>query len=252
MGEESNAGVVVLRSPRLVAAGVRHGFSTRVGGVSVEPFASMNLARAVGDDLDAVAENHRRFAAAVGYAADRLHESSQVHGAAVVSVRGPDVLATRTLSADALVATEPGDAVAVRVADCVPVLLAVPGRGVAAVHAGWRGVVAGVVGAALDVLGGATEDVLAAIGPCIGACCFEVGPEVADAIAAVSAPAVVHPREGANPHVDLRAAVAWQLAARGVDAVDQVGGCTRCDAARFHSFRRDGKRSGRLLAAIVA
>ena len=132
MGEENNAGVVVLRSPRLVAAGVRHGFSTRVGGVSVDPFASMNLARAVGDDLDAVAENHRRFAAAVGYAADRLHESSQVHGAAVVSVRGPDVLATRTLSADALVATEPGDAVAVRVADCVPVLLAVPGRGVAA------------------------------------------------------------------------------------------------------------------------
>lgn len=245
---------VVLRSERFTRAGIRHGFSTRGGGVSEGPYAAMNLARNVGDSPAAVAENHRRFAAAVGYAPDRLFESSQVHGARVLRVDGAEVPATRREEADALVTSTPGDAVAVRVADCVPVLLAAPGRGVvAAVHAGWRGVAARIIGAAVVAMDVPPDEVIAAVGPCIGGCCFEVGDDVAEEIAAASTASVVRRAVGgARPKVDLREAAGWQLAAAGVAAVEHVGGCTMCEAGRFHSFRRDGKASGRLLAAVVA
>jgi YfiH family protein len=243
----------VLRASNLTEAGIRHGFSTRHGGVSAGPFASMNLARAVGDDPGAVAENHRRFAAVVGYDPGRLYESSQVHGARVLRADGREVLATRAEEADALVTSTAGDAVAVRVADCVPVLLAAPGAAVvAAVHAGWRGVAQRVVEAALAAMAVDPRRVIAAVGPCIGACCFEVGDEVAAEIAAASTEAAVRRADGVKPRVDLRAAVAAQLAGAGVGAIEQVGGCTRCEEARYHSYRRDGKASGRLLAAIVA
>lgn len=243
----------VLRAGNLTGAGIRHGFSTRLGGVSVGAFASMNLARAVGDDPEAVAENHRRFAAAVGYDAGRLYESSQVHGARVLRADRREVAVTRAEEADALVSSTAGDAVAVRVADCVPVLLAAPGAGVvAAVHAGWRGVAQRVVDAALGAMAAEPGGVIAAVGPCIGPCCFEVGDEVAAEIAAAAGEGVVQRRPGEKPRVDLRAAVAAQLAGAGVRAVEQVGGCTRCEAGRYHSYRRDGRASGRLLAAIVA
>ncbi len=247
------SGATVLRAGLLTRAGVRHGFSTRGGGVSEGPFAAMNLARNVGDAPAAVAENHRRFADAVGYAPGRLFESSQVHGARVLRVDGAEVSAARSEEADGLVCATPGDAVAVRVADCVPVLLAAPGRGVvAAVHAGWRGVAKRIVDEALASMGADPGEVIAAVGPCIGGCCFEVGEEVAAEIAGASVDAVVARGEGAKPKVDLRAAVEWQLRRAGVGAMEHVGGCTMCDAGRFHSFRRDGKASGRLLGAIVA
>lgn len=185
----------------------------------------------------------------------------QVHGGRVVEADA--VLAQgATVEADAIVARAATAAVAigVRVADCVPVLLADPRTGdVAAVHAGWRGVVAGVVGAAVSALGG--ELAVAAIGPCIGACCFEVGPDVAAQIAkacGISAPvagaggagAIVLLRED-KVYVDLRRAVRTQLVAVGVRRVDDVEGCTKHEAARFHSYRRDGAGSGRMLAAIA-
>lgn len=244
----------VLRAGILTREGIRHGFSTRLGGVSVGSYAAMNLARNVGDDPAAVAENHRRFAAAVGYDPGRLFEASQVHGARALRVDGATVAALRPEEADALVASTAGDAVGVRVADCVPVLLASPGGAtVAAAHAGWRGVTRGVLAATVAAMGAPAGELRAAVGPCIGACCFEVGEEVAEEIAAASAPGVVvRATAGARPTVDLRAAVAAQLAALGVVAVEQVGGCTRCEAARYHSYRRDGKASGRLFAAIVA
>ncbi len=247
------SGATVLTAELLTRAGIRHGFSTREGGVSEGAFAAMNLARNVGDAPEAVAENHRRFAKAVGYAPERLFESSQVHGARVLRVDGAEVAATRIEEADGLICTTPGDAVAVRVADCVPVLLAAPGRGVvAAVHAGWRGVAKRIVDEALAGIGADVGEVIAAVGPCIGGCCFEVGDEVAAEIAAASVDSVVLRGAGARPRVDLRSAVEWQLRRAGVGAIGHVGGCTVCDVARFHSFRRDGKSSGRLLGAIVA
>jgi YfiH family protein len=166
----------------------------------------------------------------------------QVHGARAV-------LASEAKGAegDALVSRSAGRLpVGVRVADCIPVLVGNTRTGdVAAIHAGWRGVVAGVVGEGVRLLGGGREgELVAAIGPCIGACCFEVGREVGVQIGHVT-------REvGDKAFVDLRAAVRAQLATLGVTRVDDVPGCTKHQPELFHSFRRDGANSGRMLAAI--
>lgn len=178
----------------------------------------------------------------------------QVHGGRVVEAD-----AAPGTEADAIVARGTGAArqqviaVGVRVADCVPILIAASNGGdVAAVHAGWRGVVAEVVPAAVRALGGGP--VFAAIGPCIGACCFEVGSDVADRIARTCKErrVVVWEARG-KAYVDLRAAVRAQLLALGVaDAqIEDVPGCTTHDPERFHSYRRDGEQSGRMLAAIA-
>ena len=200
-----------------------------------------------------------------GGASDAVVQVKQVHGATVVEARdvtrregGASSPARQPCEGDAIVARAADGrvAVGVRVADCVPVLVASAETGdVAAVHAGWRGVTAGVVAASVKALGGG--GLVAAIGPCIGACCFEVGRDVADAIArAAPGAAVVAPRPHVSPDkvfVDLRAAVRRQLQDAGVDGarIDDVPGCTRHESARFHSFRRDGKDSGRMLATIV-
>jgi len=166
----------------------------------------------------------------------------QVHGA-----RAVPAAESAGQEADALVARPgPACAVGVRVADCVPVLVASTDTGaVAAIHAGWRGVVAGVVPAGVELLGRGA--LLAAIGPCIGACCFEVGADVAERIGFVTR------RAGDKAYVDLRAAVRAQLRVLGLadDAIDDVPGCTKHEPDRFHSFRRDGANSGRMLAAIA-
>ncbi|MGA2450080.1 MAG: polyphenol oxidase family protein [Polyangiaceae bacterium] len=143
-------------------------------------------------------------------------------------------------------------AVGVRVADCVPILVGHEYSGdVVAIHAGWRGVVSGVVRSGLDAL--ARWPVVAAIGPCIGACCFDVGGDVADRIELATSASVVHRQPEGRVTVDLRLAVRLQLIGLGVQVehVDDVAGCTRHQADRFHSFRRDGAMSGRMLAAIV-
>jgi YfiH family protein len=145
-------------------------------------------------------------------------------------------------------------AVGVRVADCVPVLVADPVSGdVAAIHAGWRGVVGGVLRAGVEQLfagggaRGARAGAIAAIGPCIGACCFEVGREVAAQVGFVVR------EEGDKAFVDLRAAVRAQLRGLGLEdaRIEEVAGCTKHEPERFHSFRRDGANSGRMLAAIA-
>ena len=210
-----------LESALLRAAGFRHGFSTR-------PWDFKN-------DRD---RSEEAVSLILRLPRERTYCVSQVHGARAVRAEG-DVAAVAKEEADALVATEPGTAASVRVADCVPILLASSKTGaVAAVHAGWRGVVLRVVDAAFQL----GDFDLAAIGPCIGVCCFEIGDEVATKLAP-------HVRDG---HGDLRAAVRAQLRAHDLqDAhIDDVGGCTMCDPARFFSFRRDGDAAGRHLAAI--
>jgi polyphenol oxidase len=250
-----------LQSALLTRAGFRHGFSTRQGGVSVAPYQTLNLARNVGDSTDAVKENHRRFAGAVGYAPERLYEVTQVHGALILRANvSEDPLSFRAREADALLAREANVAVGIRVADCVPLLVADPVSGaVAAIHAGWRGVVAGVVSASLSALlkhaRARPADLLCALGPHIGPKAFEVGEDVARQIAA-SAPddARVVMAQAPRPRVNLERAVVSQLLAAGVAPanIERVPGCTFSEPARFYSFRRDGARSGRHLAAIVA
>lgn len=171
----------------------------------------------------------------------------QVHSARVLEAR-PGACG----EGDALYTAEPGVALAVVTADCVPVLLAGPG-GVAAVHAGWRGIAAGVVPATLERSlgpGDPPESWRAWIGPAIGACCYEVGEEVAGRIAEASHPGVVVPGPGERPHLDLAAAVRDQLEAAGLREVVTVSACTRCDEERLWSYRRQGKGAGRNVAMI--
>lgn len=172
-----------------------------------------------------------------------LRVVAQVHGARVVDVEEAD---GRT-AADAIVSTRPGAVIAVRVADCVPILMAAPGA-VAAVHAGWRGTAADIARAALRALceraGCAPTAVRAAIGPCICGACYEVGPEVIEGVGRV-APGTAW-LDGRR--VDLAAANAAILEGEGA-AVDVLGACTRCGPG-YWSFRRDGAGGGRQVGAI--
>ncbi len=243
---------VIERSELLagLAPGVIHGFSTRQGGVSTGRHGTLNLSGSAGDDPANVAENLRRLAAAGGFELDRLVRVRQVHGARVVSAAraGPDV------EADALWTTREDDAVvvAVHTADCVPVLLADrAGRAVAAVHAGWRGVVGGVLPATVAALGSVgvrAVDLVAAVGPCIEQAAFEVGPEVAERFPSP----VVRTGPSGRPHVDLVAAVRLQLLGCGLPgaAIERVGGCTHANPERYFSYRRDGAGMGQHLSFI--
>jgi YfiH family protein len=149
---------------------------------------------------------------------------------------------------DALFGDAPALALSVVTADCVPVLLAGP-RGLAAVHAGWRGIVGGVIPATLEAAG-ARSGWTAWIGPAIGPCCYEVGEEVAEQVAAASGPEVVRAGPAGRPYLDLVAAARRQLAAAGIEEVRAVASCTRCEADRLYSFRREGKGVGRNVAFI--
>ena len=245
--------VPLLRSTRLMAAGVEHGFTTRDGGVSTGERASLDLARRAGDPVGYAAENWRRVVQQLGYPPERLALLSQVHGAKVVRVhhgRGPHATVAE---ADGAVTTESGVVLAVRTADCVPVLFAAPG-GVAVAHAGWRGVAAGVVSSTLavlcDVTGASPDQVVAAIGPCISGARYEVGGEVVEAIAATGVPLDTFAwRDEARWRVAPGRAVAWQLADQGVMEIDVLPHCT--SEPTFFSHRLNGSGTGRQAGVIV-
>jgi YfiH family protein len=196
-------------------------FTTRRGGVSEGPYASLNLGLLTQDDAERVAENRERLRSAVG--GRRLAQGRQVHGTLVV-VDGGDLE-----EADGQVTTLPGVAAIVLTADCLPVALAGP-AGIGVVHAGWRGLSAGVLEAGVEATGGA---VAAAIGPGIGPCCYEVGDDVRAVFGT-----------GART-LDLKAVARARLEAAGVREVDDCGLCTACDAERFFSHRRDRGLTGR-------
>ena len=180
----------------------------------------------------------------------RLLLLSQVHGAAVVEApwegRPPG---------DAAVAAAPGLLLGVQTADCLPVLLVDPGRRlVAAVHAGWRGTAAGVASRAVEALvarGSRPEALVAALGPAVGACCYEVGEEVREAFGASGA-AFFRPGSRGRPHLDVRAANERQLLGAGLlpGALHHVADCTRCRADLYHSYRRDGRAAGRMISFV--
>lgn len=246
--------------------------STRAGGVSAGRYASLNLGRSVGDDPAAVAENRRRFVAALSRSASPDAPASpasqmarpvwlhQVHGAHVLHLTEatPEHPAVH---ADAAWTDARGVACLVGVADCLPVLFAAEdGSAVAAAHAGWRGLAAGVLEATIAALqagaGVPAQRLRAWIGPGIGPAHFEVG---ADVLAAFGRPALSRdqphfayaPRADGAPRwrADLPALAEERLRAAGVSAIEASGLCTASDASRFFSFRRDGV-TGRMAAAI--
>jgi len=211
-------------------------FSTRAGGVSDGPYESLNLGRLTGDDVERVDENRRRLCAEVGAAPDRLALNRQIHSS-VVHCAEPGA---RGELGDGLWTEEPDLPVLAMSADCLPIVIARVGDsdrpGVAVLHAGWRGLLAGIVGDGVRALGGQTN---AAIGPAIGPCCYEVGSEVAEPFTAAFGPDVLHGR-----NLDLWTAAERSLRAAGVEDVERVDLCTSCNPELFFSHRRTGKPRG--------
>lgn len=228
-------------------AGVRAAVTTRTGGHSGGPFASMNLAGHVGDDAGAVAANRARLSAALSLPAEPLW-LTQVHGTGVARFGAGGTAPT----ADAAVTAAPGQVCVVMVADCLPVIFATrDGAAVGAAHAGWRGLAAGVLERTLEALQRPAGDVLAWLGPCIGPQAFEVGEDVrqvfVDADPAVERRFVPNPRE--RWWADLAGLARDRLAAAGVTEIHGGGGCTYEDPSRFFSYRRDGV-TGRFAALV--
>jgi hypothetical protein len=217
-------------------------FSTREGGVSEGPYASLNLGRLTGDDVERVDENRRILCAEVGAEEPRLALNRQIHSTRVHRA----VAGARGEPGDGLWTDEPGVPVLAMTADCLPIALVRGGEAppaVAVLHAGWRGLLAGIVSAGVRALGEACvetpQTLRAAVGPAIGPCCYEVGPEVAEPFAAAFGPDVLHGR-----NLDLWTAAERALAAAGVAEVDRFAECTACNPERFFSHRRTGKPRG--------
>ncbi len=236
------------RSSVIPSEGFTHGFPERGGGVSTGLRASLNLGVRWGDDRENVETNRRRLAEHAGYDPAQLQIMRHVHGTAVWTVGQP---VPEHAEFDGLVCAEVGPVLGAFAADCIPLVFAEPeARLCGAAHAGWRGTVAGVAGnviARMIELGGRAEAIRVALGPSIGPCCFEVGPEVVAEFRAAfgDLPGMVV----AGPHkdhIDLRVAMRAALERDGVapDAIDDRPPCTRCEAERFFSYRRDGKAGG--------
>jgi len=242
-------------SPLLAAVpGVSHRFFGRIGGTSPTPWNWLNVSHTVGDAPARVDENLARVRFQLGVPRQALFTADQVHGREVVVVEDAasvDDVATR--AADALVTRRASVAVGVRTADCAPVLLAADdGSVVGAAHAGWRGATGGVLAAAVQALDVDPARVVAAVGPCIGARAFEVGPEVIDAARAlVDVDGLVVAGAGDRAFLDLAGLCARLLRRAGVERVDIVGGCTVEQAGLYFSHRRDAGSTGRQMSAIA-
>jgi YfiH family protein len=265
-------GVVIYVSPKLETLGVPHAFSTRIGGTSPPPFDSFNLGNPIGcgvqDDYPRILSHYPLLQSAAGCPVGEWCRLHQVHGPGVVRVKRGEPF-DRTTQGDALVSDDPTRSIAVRAADCVPILIADRDSGaVAAVHAGWRGTCAGAVGAAVSVLGAefgsSPADLVVAIGPSIGVCCYEVGPELVDAFAAAGYERYLidrwftstPPPRGSRARNPLRLDVAGanrdQLILAGVpeEQVHLSGLCTAMHLDVLTSYRVEKEKAGRLVAAI--
>ena len=248
------------RSAAIPSEGFLHGFPERTGGVSTGLRASLNLGMRWGDPRELVETNRRLLAEFAGYDPAALCVTRHVHGTNVWTVG--DQLAGGTdgtpAEFDGLVCDRVGPVLGAFAADCVPILFAEPdARVCGAAHAGWRGTVAGIAGqvvARMQALGARPERIRVALGPSIGPCCFEVGPEVVaafrDALGDVPGLVVAGPRKD---HIDLHVALATLLSRAGVDPahIDARPPCTRCEAERFFSYRRDGQDGGVHMAFIA-
>lgn len=210
-------------------------FSTREGGVSEGPYASLNLGRLTGDEVERVDENRRRLCAEIGAVPERLALNRQVHSTLVHRAGA----GARGEPGDGLWTEERDLPVLAMAADCLPIALVRDDAGapaVAVVHAGWRGLLAGIARVAAGTLGGRVR---AAIGPAIGPCCYEVGPEVSEPFAEAFGADVLYGR-----NLDLWTSAERALNAAGVDEVHRVDLCTACNPDRFFSHRRTGKPRG--------
>ena len=255
MLREESGGIVTYRFESLALQGLVHTVFTRLGGVSREPFDTLNVGRAVGDDEAAVAENHARIYAHLDLSAAQVTSPRQVHGNRVVVVSGAQAGALIPDS-DGLVTATPGVALLLRFADCQPVLLYDPARhALALVHAGWRGVAQGIARRAVETMvqafGSRPGDLLAGLGPAIGPCHYVVGDKVAAAMGYVLPDwsRAMSPLGEDQWRLDLSEANAQQLAAEGVQQIEISNLCTACHRDEFYSHRADNGLTGRFAVA---
>jgi len=224
--------------------GARAVFTTRRGGVSSGPFASLNLGRLTADDDANVDENRSRVAAATGCPRERFLYGRQVHGVTVRRATEPPGPARPPAEEDGQATALVGHPALVFTADCTPVLLAAD-NAVAALHAGWRGAAAGIVQKGIAALRdcGGSGPVTALLGPGARGCCYEVGEEVHAAFEG-------HDARRGERNLELPAILRAQLGAAGVATVHDVGVCTMCWFGLFFSHRRDGGVTGRQAGVV--
>jgi hypothetical protein len=218
------------------AGGYTVGFTTREGGTSEGPYASLNLGFMTRDDPQRAAENRRIACARLGADIGRLAHNHQVHGTRVVRA----VPGKRGEQADGLWTDEPGVPLLVMSADCLPIVLVRTHgtRAIAVLHAGWKGLLAGIVAEGVKAVGRGA--IAAAIGPAIGPCCYEVGEEVAAPYRERFGDDVMHGR-----NLDLWTSAERALRAAGVVRVERFDRCTSCEPDTFFSHRRDNGDTGR-------
>ncbi|MCL2434034.1 MAG: peptidoglycan editing factor PgeF [Clostridia bacterium] len=232
-------------------AGLVHGFTHRDGGFSEGPFASLNLGTRMGDSPDNVAKNQKGLEATAlamrGKTAPlHWHRASQVHSA-IITEASESTLSANPPEADALITNRPGQCLAVHVADCVPIILFDPhAKALAVIHAGWRGTAGNIAYNAVQAIcskyNAEPRNLLAAIGPSIGPCCYRVGPECAERF----------PGECVDDsmHLDLWLANKLNLLSAGVFAqnIHIAKSCTACNYDRYFSHRASGGSTGRMAA----
>ncbi len=225
------------------------GFTTRRGGRSRGPYASLNLGMNTTDDAESVKENRRLVERAMGFGLGSLAVAGQVHGSRVVAIDAPGLYA----ECDGLVTTAPGVLLGIVAADCAAVLLADERAGVVgACHSGWRGTVAGIAGATvreMEKLGATPARMTVYISPCISAAAFEVGKEVA---AQFDAAFVNQPEGAARPFVDIKGAIRETLLQAGVPSpgIEVAAECTYSDTDTFFSHRAEKGTTGRMMGLI--
>lgn len=263
--KQERHGVPFYSCPDPAWAGAAHGFSTRLGGVSPAPMDSLNLGANRGDDPANVRENFSRFCAAVGTDVNALVKNHQIHSTTVRPVTRDDTMADPSapglFEADGLITRQPGVCLTIFSGDCIPILLYDPvGRCAAAVHAGWRGTAAGAAARTAEAMirdyGCRAEDILAAIGPGIGPCCFETHRDVPDGLRAglgsESEPFIRPLSKPGKFSVDLKGANAHFLLRTGL-APEHIAicfACTACNLDVFWSHRVQGSQRGSMAAMI--
>jgi YfiH family protein len=240
----SPVGLVALVPLSLEGAGFFVAFTERAGGVSSGPFESLNLGLRAGDDIENARENRRRLCRTFGL--NGFAVGRQVHGTRCARVgikragSGFTDPATAFPATDVLTTTAPGVGVGVLTADCVPVALADPGSGrLAVVHAGWRGIAAGVMTESIRLFPDPRR-ILAAVGPAIGPDHYEVGRDVAAVVGGATESGAVVRGRGSRVRLDLPGTVAKILRECGVASIEEAADCTACHPDRFFSYRRDG------------
>lgn len=257
-------GVIYHTANTLMLPGLRHGFSTRAGGVSGGVFSTMNLGPGRGDDEENLQTNYTLFCSTLGVTPQRCVLAKQVHRADVKIVTeadaGAGLLRPQDYEADALVTNVPELTLVIFSADCIPTLFYDPvTRSIGAAHAGWRGTALGIaektIRAMERVFGARAEDIHAAIGPGIGPCCFETGQDVVDAMRGAldtEAEPYIEPEADGKYRVDLKGINAHWMQRAGVlpDRIAVSGDCTACNTPLYWSHRRMGETRGSQAAMI--